>query len=366
MKDLDFNLIDRRTRTNFQIIRDAINALENAPTITASNVGTGGVGVFDAKVSGDLQFRNINQKSNKVDVTFDVANKEIDIDIVPSNIDHGDLNAASLLDDDHTQYLLADGTRSLSGDWDTGASRTILTDKIKARSGSLLKMYNNSETGNFKGICISANGELLMGTETTVGGTQYAIQVEDDFYTHFRLRNSSSTGVCGFFMLSYNGSSDDYAAFQLFSPSASGSILGQSRSGLMAWRFRPYTKIGMGTENSKPMFFAINNTLAGFIDTSQGLFWGCSGMGTAATGKMHVQQLDTSGAKPVVTVEQKDVSEEFIRYRGTAASADVTQSIVNNADVSTATIQGWIKCFVHDDGNQVTDQRYYIPFYSLT
>mgnify|MGYP000849646945 FL=1 len=52
---------------------------------TASNVGTGGVGVFDAKVGVDLQFRNINAGSSKVTVTNDTGDKEIDIDVVPAN-----------------------------------------------------------------------------------------------------------------------------------------------------------------------------------------------------------------------------------------------------------------------------------------
>ena len=55
---------------------------------TASNVGSGGVGVFKQKSGVDLQFRNINAGSSKVTVTSDTANSEIDIDIAPSNISH--------------------------------------------------------------------------------------------------------------------------------------------------------------------------------------------------------------------------------------------------------------------------------------
>jgi len=42
-------------------------------------------------------------------------------------VDHGTL--AGLTDDDHTQYLLADGTRPLTGTWTTGA-QNIIADKI--------------------------------------------------------------------------------------------------------------------------------------------------------------------------------------------------------------------------------------------
>ncbi len=64
-------------------------------------------------------------------------------------------------------------------------------------------------------------------------------------------------------------------------------------------------------------------------------------------------------------LRQQDVSEEFIRYRGTAASGNLTRSIVDYGDESSSTAAVWIKCYVTDDGNQVTDQAYYILGYTL-
>jgi hypothetical protein len=52
---------------------------------TASNVGAGGVGVFKQKSGVDLQFKNINAGSNKVTITDDTTNSEVDIDVVPAN-----------------------------------------------------------------------------------------------------------------------------------------------------------------------------------------------------------------------------------------------------------------------------------------
>jgi len=90
------------------------------------------------------------------------------------------------------------------------------------------------------------------------------------------------------------------------------------------------------------------------------------GIGIAApAAQLHVDQTSTTGAKPVLTVDQADVSEDFIRYIGTAAAANVTQSIVDNGDVTTATLRGWVKVYVQDDGNQITDQFYYQPLYTL-
>jgi len=48
---------------------------------TASNVGTGGVGVFKQKAGVDLQFKKINAGSAKITVAEDAGNSEVDIDL---------------------------------------------------------------------------------------------------------------------------------------------------------------------------------------------------------------------------------------------------------------------------------------------
>lgn len=55
-------------------------------TNTASNVGVSGVGVFKQKTGVNLEFKNINSGSNKVTVTNDVGNSEIDVDVVVANL----------------------------------------------------------------------------------------------------------------------------------------------------------------------------------------------------------------------------------------------------------------------------------------
>lgn len=81
--------------------------------------------------------------------------------------------------------------------------------------------------------------------------------------------------------------------------------------------------------------------------------------------KLHVDQFSTSAAIPVIIFDQADVDEPFEKYIGTAAAANLTRSIVDDDDVTTATLIGWTKIEVEDIGNQVTDQDYYQPFYSL-
>jgi len=72
--------------------------------------------------------------------------------------DHGDLTGLS--DDDHTQYLLADGSRALSADWDIGDGRKILADQIRARDADGLLLTDDA--GN--GIFVADGGNVGIGT----------------------------------------------------------------------------------------------------------------------------------------------------------------------------------------------------------
>lgn len=46
-----------------------------------------------------------------------------------------------------TGFLMQDGSTPLTADWDVGATNDILTDAIKARSGSGLQLHNNADNG---------------------------------------------------------------------------------------------------------------------------------------------------------------------------------------------------------------------------
>ena len=116
------------------------------------------------------------------------------------------------------------------------------------------------------------------------------------------------------------------------------------------------------TSSGKPviMVYAWNTKYTSFVA-------GNVGIGTRApTAQLHIDQSSTTGAKPVLTLDQADVSEELIKLIGTAASGTLTQSIVNAGDVGAFTTVGYIKVYIQDDGDQVADGAYYIPFGSLS
>lgn len=100
--------------------------------------------------------------------------------------DHG--NLAGLSDDDHTQYLLADGTRALTGDWDAGAFKITAeqlesdiatgTPPLVIASTTAVPNLNadllDDEEGTYYLALANATGILPLdngGTEADLGAT---------------------------------------------------------------------------------------------------------------------------------------------------------------------------------------------------
>lgn len=83
-------------------------------------------------------------------------------------------------------------------------------------------------------------------------------------------------------------------------------------------------------------------------------------------GSLTVDQDSTTGAVPVLTLDQADVDEDFIKFIGTS-DTNVDRALVDAADFTTpGTVAGWLKINIQDDQgtNPITDGDYYIPFYS--
>jgi len=169
------NSVSAHRRATITAIGTAIGAEAN----TASNIGTAGVGVFDQKVGVDLQFRNINSGSNKVTVTDDGANNEIDIDIVEANINHNNLlNYVANQHVDHSAVNINAGV-GLSGGGNITASRTIdlnitnLTTAAPA-TGDEIPIYDISGTAvrktTISSILALGTGEANTASNIGVGG----------------------------------------------------------------------------------------------------------------------------------------------------------------------------------------------------
>ncbi|HED38727.1 MAG TPA: hypothetical protein ENI76_10875 [Ignavibacteria bacterium] len=58
---------------------------------TVSNVGVGGVGLYKQKIGFDFELKKVNAGSNKVTITDDVANNEVDVDVVEANLAIGNI-----------------------------------------------------------------------------------------------------------------------------------------------------------------------------------------------------------------------------------------------------------------------------------
>jgi hypothetical protein len=95
---------------------------------TASNVGTSGVGVFKQKTGVDLEFKKINAGSNKVTITDDTGNDELDIDVAEANINHDNLSGfVSNEHIDHSTVSISAG-EGLTGGGTIASNRTIALD----------------------------------------------------------------------------------------------------------------------------------------------------------------------------------------------------------------------------------------------
>lgn len=155
-------------------------------TNTGSNVGVDGVGVFDAKVGVDLQFRNIAPASSKITVTLNVD--DIDLDVVDANIDHNNLFNTHNLTTDIDHDALTNYVANEHIDW-TNATNNLLTTgsiegdsvRITAASDHLISDSTNDwvfTNGNQdKNIIFNVNRGGTSGDLLTIDGSSGLVQV---------------------------------------------------------------------------------------------------------------------------------------------------------------------------------------------
>ncbi|UBZ12898.1 hypothetical protein LDL77_13495 [Flagellimonas marinaquae] len=150
-------------------------------TNTASNVGIAGVGTFARKTGADLEFKNINAGSNRITITNDAGNDEIDIDINDSALDATFATDAELsaLDgtDDQDLGIGAGGTANESVELTItdGASATIdIRDGDFDPSNEIQNIEEVLSDGN------NANGATITGLGTPTAASDAATKAYVD------------------------------------------------------------------------------------------------------------------------------------------------------------------------------------------
>jgi hypothetical protein len=114
------------------------------------------------------------------------------------------------------------------------------------------------------------------------------------------------------------------------------------------------SQLGLAADENVHVFIDANNNETAAV-----------GIGVTSPAGILDARSTSTAAVPVVYMRQEDVSEEFMRFHSTAAAGVLTRPIVDYGDESTSTAAVWLKVYVVDDGNQVTDQAYHILAYVL-
>lgn len=103
---LDADLLDGQTGSYY------LDRTNHTGTQTASTIS-------DFNESSQDSVGGILTDTTSVNFTYDDLGNLITADVLAGGVDHGSLSG--LGDDDHPQYLLANGTRALTGNWDSGS-----------------------------------------------------------------------------------------------------------------------------------------------------------------------------------------------------------------------------------------------------
>jgi hypothetical protein len=130
---------------------------------------------------------------------------------------------------------------------------------------------------------------------------------------------------------------------------------------------------GNFTDSSAPAHIEFKTTPGGAVSSTRRMCVRHDGKINVGTSEadlgawFSIDQESTTGAMPVLLLDQADIDLEFIKFIGSSEDSQADRSLVDAADMTTpGALTGWIQIYVEDiqSTNPITDGVYYIPFYA--
>lgn len=147
---------------------------------TVSNIGTAGVGVFKQKTGVNFEFKKINAGSNKITITDDTANNEVDINVAEANLVLSSIGGTLA----NTQITAANITQHIASIKPTESMTLACSDETTALTVGLAKLtfrmpyaftvtavrasVTTAPTGSTIIVNIKEAGTTILGTKLSI------------------------------------------------------------------------------------------------------------------------------------------------------------------------------------------------------
>jgi len=141
---------------------------------TASNVGTGGVGVFKQKTGVDLEFKKINAGSSKITITDDTGNDEVDIDVSEGDIDlsNCDNSTAEFISANNHPEAIGVACSDESSDLTTGTAKATFRMPFAMTLTEVRANVNTAPAGSTIIVDINESGTTVLSTKITIDASE--------------------------------------------------------------------------------------------------------------------------------------------------------------------------------------------------